>query len=89
MSLVPGQPNPPTSSSSTTSTITLQWDDLSGSVMETYTVIQNGVDVMPGINTNMAIVDGLDPNTNYQFQVKATNRAGDGQASPIATFATS
>ena len=89
MSLVPGQPNPPTLLSSSTSSITLQWDDLSGSVMETYTVIQNGVDVMPGINTNMAIVDGLDPNTNYQFQVKATNSAGDGQASPIATFATS
>ena len=89
MFLVPGQPNPPTSSSSSTSSITLQWDDLSGSAMETYTVIRDGDVVMNKIYTNMATVDGLTSNTNYEFQVKATNSAGDGQTSPIATFATS
>ena len=88
MFLVPGDPNQPTSSSSTNSSITLQWDDLSGSAMETYIVIQNGAAVMTGINKNMATVDGLISNTNYRFQVKASNSAGDGQASNAATFAT-
>ena len=57
--------------------------------METYTVIQDGVDVMTGINTTNATVNGLKSNTNYQFQVKASNSAGDGQASNPQTFATS
>ena len=67
----------------------MQWDDLPGSAIETYTVIQDGIDVMTGINTNMAIVDKLTSNTNYQFQVKANNSAGGGQASNPQTFATS
>ena len=87
--LVPGQLNPPTLSSSTTTSIILHWDDLLGSAMKIYTVIQDGIDVMTGINTNMATVNGLTSNTNYRFQVKASNSAGDGQISPIATFATS
>ena len=45
--------------------------------------------MMTGINTNMAIVDGLTLNTNYEFQVKANNSAGHGQASNPQTFATS
>ena len=57
--------------------------------MESYTVIQDGVDVMTGINTKMATVIGLTSNTNYQFQVKANNSAGNSQPSSIATFATS
>ena len=57
--------------------------------METYTVIQDGVDVMTGINTNMATVVGLTSNTNYEFQVKASNSAGDGQPSNPQTLATS
>ena len=89
MSLVPNKPSQPNSSSSTNSSITLQWDDLSGSAMETYTVIQDGVDVMTGINTSMATVNGLTSNTNYKFQIKASNSAGDGQASNATTFATS
>ena len=89
LSSVPGQPNPPTSSSSTTSTITLQWDDIPGLALKTYTVIQDGIDEMTGINTNMAIVNGLISNTIYQFQVKASNSAGDGEASNGSMFATS
>ena len=57
--------------------------------METYTVMQDGIDVMTGINTNMAIVDGLTSNTIYQFQVKANNSGGHGQPSNPQTFATS
>ena len=89
MFLVPGQTNPPTSSSSTATSITLQWDDLPGSAVETYTVIQDGVDVVAGITTNKAIADGLIPNTNYEFQVKANNSAGDGQPSNQQIFVTS
>ena len=57
--------------------------------METYTIIQDEVDVMIGINTNMVTVDNLTSNTNYQFQVKANNSAGRGQPSNPQTFATS
>ena len=57
--------------------------------MEIYTVIQDGVEVMTGINTNMATIDGLTSNTNYRFQVKASNDAGDGQASNERVLVTS
>ena len=86
---VPGQPNPPTSITSTTTSITLQWNDLVGTVQETYTVIQDGVEVMSGINTNMATIDGLTSNTNYQFQIKASNDGGDGEISDAQISATS
>ena len=89
LSSVPGQPNPPTSSSSTTSTITLQWDDIPGLALKTYTVIQDGDDIITGINTNMVTVDNLTSNANYEFQVKANNSAGHGQASNTSMFATS
>ena len=77
----PGKPNPPTPTSSTATSITLQWNDLAGTAQVTYTVIQDGVEVMSGINTNMATIDALTSNTNYQFQVKASNDGGDGQIS--------
>ena len=89
LSSVPGQPNPPTSSLSTTSTITLQWDDIPGLALKTYTVIQDGDDIITGINTNMVTVDNLTSNANYEFQVKASNNAGDGEASNASMFATS
>ena len=57
--------------------------------MENYTVIQDGVEVMNGIDRNMAIIVGLTSNTNYRFQVQAINNAGDGQASNANTFTTS
>ena len=57
--------------------------------METYTVIKVRDDVMTGTNTNMAIVDNLTSNENYEFQVKASNSDGDGEASNAAMFATS
>ena len=52
-------------------------------------MIQIRDDVMTGTNTNMAIVDNLTSNENYEFQVKASNSAGDGEASNAAMFATS
>ena len=57
--------------------------------METYTVIKDEVDVMTGTNTNMATVNNLTSNENYQFQVKANNSAGEGQPSNAVMFATS
>ena len=67
----------------------MQWNDLFGSAMKTYTVIQDGVNVMTGINTTNATVDGLISNEYYEFQVKASNSAGCGHTSNIATLATS
>ena len=87
--LVPSKPEHLKFVISTTTSITLQWDDLPGTAVETYTVIQDGVEVMTGINTNMATIDGLTSNTNYRFQVKANNNAGDGQASYERILATS
>ena len=64
--------------SSTSTSIKLQWSHVNGDAKKTYTVIRNENEVLFELERCEATINGLTPNTNYQFQVKATNDAGDG-----------
>ena len=66
----------------------MQWDDLPGTAKETYTVIQDGVEYGSDISTTTKLVDNLSSNSEYAFQVQASNSVGDSEVSDQKILAT-
>lgn len=84
--VVPAPPSGLAASGVTSSSVTLNWSGSSGATG--YNVYQGGTKVQ-SVNGTSATVSGLQPETAYQFQVSATNTAGESAKSAAITATTS
>ncbi|WP_184576018.1 chitinase [Streptomyces zagrosensis] len=82
---VPATPAGLAPSAPTSSSVTLSWNPVKGATG--YNVYQNGSKVQ-AVNGTSATVTGLTPATSYQFQVTATNAAGESAKSATVTGTT-
>ncbi|XP_076806314.1 receptor-type tyrosine-protein phosphatase H-like isoform X2 [Clavelina lepadiformis] len=84
----------PTSTASTSTSISLQWDAVGGSGSVTYTVewdpasSDGTTSSKPNIDGTSTTIDGLSSNTGYTFTIKAVNAGGTGEASNSVQFFT-
>ncbi|MEV6735854.1 glycoside hydrolase family 18 protein [Streptomyces sp. NPDC051104] len=84
----PTVPSPPTGlavSATTSSSVSLSWNAVTGATG--YTVYRGGTKVTSATGTS-ATVTGLSPSTSYSFQVTATNAAGESAKSAAVTATT-
>ncbi|WP_319680466.1 glycoside hydrolase family 18 protein [Streptomyces sp. AK02-01A] len=79
---VPGTPAGLAVGSVTSSSVTLNWSGVSGATG--YNVYQAGTKVQSASGTSTTVT-GLAANTSYQFQVSATNSAGESAKSAAVT----
>lgn len=84
--VVPPAPTGLTAGTVTSSSVALSWTGSSGATG--YHVYRNGTKVQAVTGTS-ATVSGLTPSTSYQFQVTATNAAGESAKSEAVTGTTS
>lgn len=82
---VPATPAGPAVSSTTSSSVSLSWNTVSGATG--YNVYQGGTKVQSVTGTS-ATVSGLAASTSYSFQVTATNSAGESAKSSAVTGTT-
>jgi len=85
----PAIPNPPTLSTATTTTLTVQWTapNDNGSPITSYQLQRNGAQVYSG--TTLSYTDtGLTAATAYNYQVQATNTNGGSGFSTTAALTT-
>ncbi|MFJ3930541.1 MULTISPECIES: chitinase [unclassified Streptomyces] len=80
--VVPPPPATPSLGAVTTTSVGLNWGAISGATG--YNVYRDGAKVQSVAGTS-ATVGGLSPDTAYQFQVTATNTAGESAKSPAVT----
>lgn len=80
--VVPPPPATPSLGAVTTTSVGLSWGAVSGATG--YNVYRDGAKVQSVAGTS-ATVGGLSPDTAYQFQVTATNTAGESAKSPAVT----
>ncbi|MFB7271586.1 chitinase [Streptomyces sp. NPDC056244] len=83
---IPGAPGGLAVGSVTSSSVTLNWNAVSGATG--YNVYRSGTKVQSATGTS-ATVTGLAANTSYDFQVTATNAAGESPRSATVTGRTS
>ena len=87
--LVPAKATTPTLFSSTTTSITIQWEEVSeGSLQKSYFILWTPGNSGSTKSTSYN-AENLQPNTAYTFTITARNAAGIGQPSDEATFPTS
>ncbi|MHA5049152.1 chitinase [Streptomyces sp. SD15] len=82
---IPAAPTTPAVSSTTSSSVSLSWNTVSGATG--YNVYQGGTKVQSTTGTS-ATVSGLAASTSYSFQVTATNSAGESAKSAAVTGTT-
>ncbi|MGP3984255.1 chitinase [Streptomyces sp. KR80] len=82
---VPGTPGGLTVPSTTSDSVSLAWNTVSGATG--YNVYRDGTKVQ-AVSGTSATVSGLSPSTSYQFQVSATNGAGESAKSGAVTGTT-
>ena len=90
--LVPEQVQRLSSTTETTTTITLQWNEVEGTVTTTYSLIwtfDNGTGSVSGVSGTSTMINNLISNTMYSFQIKAVNDGGEGELSANHTAFTS
>ncbi|MCQ6554568.1 glycoside hydrolase family 18 protein [Streptomyces sp. C10-9-1] len=80
--VVPSPPATPSLGAVTTTSVGLNWGAVSGATG--YNVYRDGTKVQ-SVAATSATVGGLSPDTAYQFQVTATNTAGESAKSPAVT----
>ncbi|GAA4773500.1 chitinase [Streptomyces sp. NPDC048001] len=80
--VVPPPPATPSLGAVTTTSVGLNWGAVSGATG--YNVYRDGTKVQ-SVAATSATVGGLSPDTAYQFQVTATNTAGESAKSPAVT----
>ncbi|MFG3380734.1 chitinase [Streptomyces sp. NPDC047999] len=80
--VVPPPPATPSLGAVTTTSVGLDWGAVSGATG--YNVYRDGTKVQ-SVAATSATVGGLSPDTAYQFQVTATNTAGESAKSPAVT----
>ncbi|WP_435610326.1 chitinase [Streptomyces sp. C10-9-1] len=80
--VVPPPPATPSLGAVTTTSVGLNWGAVSGATG--YNVYRDGAKVQ-SVAATSATVGGLSPDTAYQFQVTATNTAGESAKSPAVT----
>ncbi|MCQ8194015.1 chitinase [Streptomyces rugosispiralis] len=83
---VPGAPSGLKAGSATSSSVDLSWSPVTGATG--YNVYRDGSKVQ-SVGGTSATVTGLAPSTSYQFQVTATNAAGESPRSAAVTGTTS
>ena len=88
--LVPAKANTPTLFSSTTTSITIQWEEVrEGSLQRRYFISWNPFAGNTGSTKSTSYrAINLQPNTAYTFTITARNDAGYGQSSDEAIFLT-
>lgn len=84
--VVPATPGAPAVGAVTSSSVSLSWGAVSGATG--YNVYRDGARVQ-SVSGTSATVTGLSANTAYQFQVSATNAAGESAKSGAVTGRTS
>ncbi|MFI2370884.1 chitinase [Streptomyces sp. NPDC018833] len=84
--VVPAAPGAPAVGAVTSSSVALSWGAVSGATG--YNVYRDGAKVL-SVSGGSATVTGLAANTSYQFQVTATNSAGESAKSAAVTGKTS
>ncbi|MFJ8072824.1 chitinase [Streptomyces sp. NPDC096176] len=84
--VVPSAPGAPTVGAVTSSSVALSWGAVSGATG--YNVYRDGAKVQ-SVSGTSATVTGLAANTSYQFQVTATNAAGESARSAAVAGRTS
>ncbi|MFF3287942.1 chitinase [Streptomyces sp. NPDC003023] len=84
--VVPAAPGAPSVGAVTSSSVALSWGAVSGA--SGYNVYRDGARVQ-SVSGTSATVTGLTANTSYQFQVTATNTAGESAKSAAVTGRTS
>ncbi|WP_344011162.1 glycoside hydrolase family 18 protein [Streptomyces thermospinosisporus] len=82
---VPGTPGGLSVSGTTTNSVSLKWNTVSGATG--YTVYRDGTKVTAVTGTS-ATITGLESSTSYSFQVAATNAAGESAKSAAVTART-
>ncbi|MGP4087241.1 chitinase [Streptomyces sp. KR55] len=82
---IPGAPSGLSVSSTTSSSVSLAWNPVSGATG--YNIYRNGTKVTAVTGTS-ATVTGLAASTSYSFQVTATNAAGESPKSATVTGTT-
>ncbi|GAA0632721.1 glycoside hydrolase family 18 protein [Streptomyces thermocarboxydovorans] len=82
---VPGTPGGLSVSGTTTNSVSLKWNTVSGATG--YTVYRDGSKVTAVTGTS-ATITGLEPSASYSFQVAATNAAGESAKSAAVTART-
>ncbi|WP_435600724.1 chitinase [Streptomyces sp. C10-9-1] len=80
--VVPPPPATPSLGAVTTTSVGLNWGAVAGATG--YNVYRDGTKVQ-SVAATSATVGGLSPDTAYQFQVTATNTAGESAKSPAVT----
>ena len=83
--LIPGTPANLTASVIDHVSVSLTWEE--GENAQAYNVYKNGV-LFKNVKTNSCIVDGLDPETTYEFTVTTLNFDRESAASNVATATT-
>ncbi|KUO21885.1 chitinase [Streptomyces dysideae] len=82
---IPGAPGGVSVSSTTSSSVSLSWNPVSGAT--DYSIYRNGTKVTAVTGTS-ATVTGLAASTSYTFQITATNAAGESAKSAAVTGTT-
>ncbi|WP_435858674.1 chitinase [Streptomyces varsoviensis] len=82
---VPGAPGGLATGTVTASSVALSWNPVTGA--SGYNVYQDGARVQ-SVSGASAVVTGLTPSTSYQFQVTATNSAGESPKSAAVSATT-
>jgi len=90
---VPGKVKGLTSTSSSSTSISLQWTKVSGDVAVEYVITwkptDSGGSITVNDGSNQTTLNGLNSNTNYKFHIQAKNNGGSGRISNEVIFTTS
>jgi len=82
-----------TSTSISSTSVSLQWMEVSGDTNVEYVITWEpkhaGGNRTVDDGSSRAIINGLNSNTNYKFQIQARNSGGSGESSDEETFTTS